>query len=343
MDRQTRFVSVAVGFCVVLIAATGCAGPVPPGAALTTVPMTVTARPTTATAATSAPSATAAPTAQSSSPTGTPPAGGLSETELKYRLINQYGEIFYCDPDQFPVARGDQAELAARAVPALKQNDPDKYQVILKHLGLGPAAALDSGQAVAVYLESKKLNALVLTVTGASFKFALRISDTTGAKGKGGFAVEGSIGRGGEIVETKKEPAFLQCPICLAADALIDTPAGRIAVSALKVGMPVWTQDKEGGRVAGVVAQTAHVAVPATHQVVRVRLADGREVRVSPGHPTADGRRVGDLASGDVLDGARVVSVEREAYPDGATYDLLPSGGAGTYWANGILLGSTLR
>ena len=227
-------------------------------------------------------------------------------------------------------------------MPVIKQNEPEKYQGILKHLGLGPSAVLDGVQAQAVYHEYKRLNAIVFTPAGDTFKFALRVQDTAG-KGKGGFAIEGSISRQGDIAVTKNDPAFLQCPICLASDAQIDTPEGPVAVSELYVGMLVWTRDAAGKRVAGVVQQTARVAVPPTHQVVRLRLDDGRELRVSPGHPTADGRRVGELAAGDELDGSRVASVSREAYPDGATFDLLPSGDTGTYWADGILLGSTLR
>ena len=57
----------------------------------------------------------------------------------------------------------------------------------------------------------------------------------------------------------------------------------------------------------------------------------------------ADGRPLGILRSGAVLDGARVVSAEREPYSGAATYDILPSGATGLYWANGVLLASTLR
>jgi len=64
--------------------------------------------------------------------------------------------------------------------------------------------------------------------------------------------------------------------------------------------------------------------VPATHQVVRLVLDDGRVVFVSPGHPTADGRRVGDLNVGGVVDASRVVSADRVAYAAGATFDVLP-------------------
>jgi hypothetical protein len=64
---------------------------------------------------------------------------------------------------------------------------------------------------------------------------------------------------------------------------------------------------------------------------------------VSPGHPTGDGRAARDLAIGDALDNATIVSVERVRYAGGATFDVLPAGPTGMYWANGVLLGSTLR
>jgi hypothetical protein len=77
--------------------------------------------------------------------------------------------------------------------------------------------------------------------------------------------------------------------------------------------------------------------------VVQLRLADGRAVDVSPGHPTADGRTVGDLSADDDYDGAVVVSAELVPYEGEATFDVLPAGPTGIYWANGVLLGSTLR
>jgi hypothetical protein len=38
-----------------------------------------------------------------------------------------------------------------------------------------------------------------------------------------------------------------------------------------------------------------------------------------------------------------VVFLEDVPYEGSATYDLLPSGDTGLYWADGILLGSTLN
>ncbi|OHA89223.1 MAG: hypothetical protein A3C70_00015 [Candidatus Zambryskibacteria bacterium RIFCSPHIGHO2_02_FULL_43_14] len=133
------------------------------------------------------------------------------------------------------------------------------------------------------------------------------------------------------------------CPICLAEDTLIDTPFGSVRVKNLQTGMSVWTAGKEGDRVLGSVIKTSKVQVSPSHQMARLILDDGRELLVSPGHPTSDGRTVGDLRPGDLYDGALVASVERVSYDDGATYDILPSGNTGFYWANGILLGSTLH
>jgi hypothetical protein len=76
--------------------------------------------------------------------------------------------------------------------------------------------------------------------------------------------------------------------------------------------------------------------------MVHVVLDDGRELWASPGHPTADGRALSDLRVGDLLDGARVTLLEHLPYEGIATYDLLPSGDTGLYWADGILMGSTL-
>jgi hypothetical protein len=72
-----------------------------------------------------------------------------------------------------------------------------------------------------------------------------------------------------------------------------------------------------------------------------VVLADGRAVVASPGHPTADGRRVGDLNLGDVLDASRVVTTESLPYV-GDTWDLLPLSSTGEYWADDVLLGSSM-
>ena len=130
--------------------------------------------------------------------------------------------------------------------------------------------------------------------------------------------------------------------ICLPAGTLIDTPDGPMAVEGLKTGDAVWTLDAGGARVATTILETSVVPVPAGHLLIHVILQDGRELWASPGHPTADGRKMGDLAAGEYLDGALITKVEIVPSDQPATYDILPAGDTGYYWADGILIGSTL-
>lgn len=138
-------------------------------------------------------------------------------------------------------------------------------------------------------------------------------------------------------------PPYGGCPVCLAGNSFIDTPSGLVRVKELEVGMFVWTMDKTGKRVPGVITKTSKLPVPPSHQMVHLILSDSRELFVSPGHPTIDGRTVGDLIPGDLYNNTSVVSTKRVPYSEVATYDILPSGDTGFYWANGIPVGSTLR
>jgi hypothetical protein len=64
--------------------------------------------------------------------------------------------------------------------------------------------------------------------------------------------------------------------------------------------------------------------------------------RISGVHPTADGRRIGDLHPGDELDGVGVRGATGIPDAHDATYDILPDSDTGTYFAGGLLIGSTL-
>jgi len=142
---------------------------------------------------------------------------------------------------------------------------------------------------------------------------------------------------------TKKTDLNRPCPICLAVNTLIDTPLGAVPIQELQKGAPVWTTSKSGKRVPEIIISISKVLVPLNHQMVELVLDDGRKLLVSPGHPTVDGRTVGNLAPGDLYNGVSVVSTKGVPYDENATYDILPSGDTGFYWANGILVGSTLR
>jgi len=72
-------------------------------------------------------------------------------------------------------------------------------------------------------------------------------------------------------------------------------------------------------------------------------LTDMSTSKIIQNHPTADGILFGDLQVGDLLDGSKIKSVELVSYNGTYTYDILPGGNTGFYWANGILVASTLK
>jgi hypothetical protein len=275
------------------------------------------------------------------SPTATPPA--RSQAELKYALLDEFGPISWCDPDFYPIPREDEQAAATERWPAIIA-DRVTFVTIAENLGLDPSADLTAVERLAVYRDWKLLNAVRLEpVNGGSggYSFDL-ITETDPGHGRG-IHTSGVIDAAGAITVESQEESFLTaCPICLARGTLIDTPNGGVAVDQLHVGDPIWTVDAAGARIAATVLRIGSTPVPPTHRVVHLVLDDGRELHVSPGHRLADGRAVGSLVVGDLVDGARVATADPQPYAGGATFDVLPSGPTGDYWAGGILLSSTL-
>ena len=132
------------------------------------------------------------------------------------------------------------------------------------------------------------------------------------------------------------------CPICLSGDTVIETPNGPVNVKNVTVGMTAWTVDRFGRKTTGTVLEIRQSPVPSTSEIVHIILQDGRQLYASPAHPTADGRTLGELSIGGILDNSVITVAELVPYSQGYTYDLLPSGDTGFYWANNILVGSTL-
>jgi hypothetical protein len=266
----------------------------------------------------------------------TPPVT-YTPTELKYQLIDNFGEPFYCNPYEYPVARPGQEEQDAIAQFPIIMSKPEEFTAITEHLGIAGTTNFTTEEKVLIFREYLKLNnAITLTPADDIDDFSLRVGENQGE------SIQGTITSGGVINVTKRESSFNTCPICLAAGTLIDTPDGAVPVEQLRVGMPVWTVDGEGQRVAATIIDTASTWVPDSFKLVKIYLDDGRTLTASPGHPAADGRAIGGFNAGDVLDGSVVVSAELVTYSKGATYDILPAGPTGLYWANGILLGSTI-
>ncbi len=136
------------------------------------------------------------------------------------------------------------------------------------------------------------------------------------------------------------------CPLgcklckCNSPDTPIATPSGERPIAALEVGDLVYSPNH--GRVEAVPIREIHRQPAKDHRVIRVTLEGGRVLEVSAGHPTVDGRTLGDLRVGDDLGGVRVKALELIPYVHAYTYDILPDSDSHEYFAAGAALASTL-
>jgi hypothetical protein len=271
------------------------------------------------------------------SPVGSP----LSVPQLKFVVMDAAGKPAFCDPDFYPIARpgGEEASAVAN-YPTIKA-DTDVYSAIVAHEHL-PSGDLTDTQKLVLYRAWKLLRAITLTPEGDKYKFSYRTNQTTTNSAEYQF-VSGTVKVDGTVNIASRTPAGApNCPICLAASTLISTPGGPVSVTDIRAGMTIWTEGAEGNRIAAPVIEAGSMEVPAGHMMVHLVLTDGRKLLVSPGHKTADGRPAGALNAGDALDGSAIRIWELVPYSGDRTYDLLPAGPTGHYWAGGIPMSSTL-
>ncbi len=262
----------------------------------------------------------------------------MSQYQLTYLLLAAYPEYFWCDPDFYPVAREGAEQTNAAARFASIQANPSEFAAILEQLKINAKAEYTDSEKLMIYREHKKLNRIVtLTSSGEGYIFVLRISQNQGK------TVQGTISPDGIIKVVKEETSFNTCPICLSETTLIDTPQGGIPVERLPVGQWVWTEDRAGKRTAAQVIQISQTKVPPSFQILQVTLNDGRSVKTSAGHPSAEMKALGDYQIGETLDKGQIVSAILMDYHGRATFDILPGGETGFYWANGIKVMSTLK
>ena len=147
----------------------------------------------------------------------------------------------------------------------------------------------------------------------------------------------------GACVFSECEDRLFLCsypPVCASPDTPIATANGDRAIAALRIGDLVYSVDH--GRVAAVPIVEVHRTPVTNHRVVHLELESGAVLDISGLHPTADGRKFSDLRSGDVMSGVRIRSARFVPYAAAYTYDILPASDSGTYFAGGVLIGSTL-
>ncbi len=153
----------------------------------------------------------------------------------------------------------------------------------------------------------------------------------------------GSINFLGVISESSNTPYIGSQGICLSSTTKIDTDTGQKQVTTLRVGDKVWSVNSNGEKVLVPIIKVSRRAVPSATIMLHVVLADRRQLTVSPNHPTAAGLPFKYLKIGDPLDDSKIINITGVNYSDGFTYDILPQSNTGTYWADGVLVGSTLK
>lgn len=272
--------------------------------------------------------------------TPNPSPGDLAESRYSVKAALT-GSVDFCDRDYYPIGSLDLEKQHAQEYVSAPE-DAVEYAVILRHLNLAGVQTLTDDQKLEVYREYKRLRAIGMTSNGNGFDFSTheKISGTQN-QGGGTYLVKGTVASQTATINEKTASA-LNCPICLAKGTRIDTPKGPVPVEQLRQGDAVYTTNAEGKKTVGVVLKATSRSTQPGQKIVHLVLDDGRQARISQGHPLSDGRNVDELKIGDDVDHGRVTRIRVESYETGATYDILPDGPTGTYWANGILVGSTL-
>jgi hypothetical protein len=150
----------------------------------------------------------------------------------------------------------------------------------------------------------------------------------------------------GDMMQCAVPGADGTCPkgctscVCASPDTPVATPRGERPIAELREGDLVYSVDRGQMKAVRVLATSREPAPD--HAVVQLTLATGSVLRISPKHPTADGRLFGQLRGGDLIDGVRVTSAVLVPYRHTHTYDILPQSDTGAYFAAGVLVGSTI-
>lgn len=130
---------------------------------------------------------------------------------------------------------------------------------------------------------------------------------------------------------------------CLSGSTVISAKKGDVPVDQLKKGDIVYSLNAQKALIEVPILLVSKSEVKSDHKFLHIELDDGRALKVSPLHPDSKYKALKELKVGDTIDGAKVTSAKLVPANVEYTYDILPKGQTGIYWANGIPIGSTLK
>ena len=154
-------------------------------------------------------------------------AARLGAAQLRLSVIDQLGPRWYCDPDEFPVARADEQQRAIERFPDM-QAERDVFRAVAARLGLDPDGPLSAAQKLAIYQVWKVATSIPFEArSGGTFAFDYVSRPAAGQTT--GVHTEGTIDPSGAITIVQQEVASQPvCPICLVIGTPIETPGGPV-------------------------------------------------------------------------------------------------------------------
>jgi hypothetical protein len=159
--------------------------------------------------------------------------------------------------------------------------------------------------------------------------------------GSAGDPCSCGICRGGSCITTGDLVTCETESVCASAETPIATVDGERPIASLHPGDLIYSADHGSLRLVPLL-EVSRTAV-FHHRLVELHLSNGALLRMSAGHPLADGRLLASVEAGDRLEGANVVERRDVPYDEPFTYDIFPASDSHAYVAAGVLVGTTLR
>ena len=142
-----------------------------------------------------------------------PSATSLVLAQVRYLLIDQFGPLHYCDPDEYPVSVPDEQARANEAFPTIEADAPT-FAAITSRIGIAGHTTFSDAEKLAIYREWKALNA-VAAQPGSAGGYTFDITTEGDAASGRSLRILGAVNsETGVVTLASEEEVFgTSCPI----------------------------------------------------------------------------------------------------------------------------------